>query len=137
MNEAKLIIFNDDGIKLTDKSLEFTCPVCPDANLVVAEFHGTQVCACSQCKGFLLDSESLGFLVTGLRANYKGPEDKPELIKTRELDERMNCPACYQYMYTHPYYGPGNVVINSCGECKLNWLDQGEFAKLIRSPGRR
>ena len=137
MYSEKTIAFSEDGIQFTGNELEFYCPVCDDQQLEVATLHGTQVCACKSCFGFLLDGESLGFLITGLRATYKGPDDKPVMINPRELDETMNCPACFQTMYTHPYHGPGNVVVNSCSGCQLNWLDQGEFAKIIRAPGRR
>jgi len=35
-------------------------------------------------------------------------------------------------MEAHLYAGPGNVVIDSCEECDLIWLDRGE-AKRIAS----
>jgi Zn-finger nucleic acid-binding protein len=126
-----------DGLQLTNSELDFFCPVCHDENLQVATFHGTQVCGCGKCNGFLVDSESFGVLIASLRASYRGPDDKPIMMNSQELNMTMNCPACYDSMYTHPYHGPGNVVINSCSGCKLNWLDQGEFAKIIRAPGRR
>ena len=41
-------------------------------------------------------------------------------------------------METHPYYGPGNVVIDSCCGCGCGyvWLDHGELATLARAGGR-
>jgi hypothetical protein len=33
-------------------------------------------------------------------------------------------------MDTHPYGGPGNVIIDNCERCELNWLDYGELAKV-------
>jgi Zn-finger nucleic acid-binding protein len=38
-------------------------------------------------------------------------------------------------METHPYYGPGNVIIDSCGECDLVWLDFGELKQISDAPG--
>jgi len=40
-------------------------------------------------------------------------------------------------METFNYCGPGNVVLDSCNECKLTWFNQGELGKIIRAPGRR
>jgi len=39
-------------------------------------------------------------------------------------------------MATHPYYGPGNVVIDSCGQCELIWLDFGELEQIVAAPGK-
>jgi Zn-finger nucleic acid-binding protein len=37
-------------------------------------------------------------------------------------------------MDTHPYAGPGNVIIDSCGDCWLLWLDRGELARIAHAP---
>ena len=34
-------------------------------------------------------------------------------------------------MSTHPYYGPGNVIIDSCETCNLVWLDFGELKRAV------
>ena len=39
-------------------------------------------------------------------------------------------------MTTHPYYGPGNVVMESCDSCNLVWLDHGELQQIVDAPGR-
>lgn len=39
-------------------------------------------------------------------------------------------------MDVHPYYGPGNVVIDSCTACSLIWLDYGELQQMTDAPGR-
>ena len=39
-------------------------------------------------------------------------------------------------MTTHPYYGPGNVVIDSCEPCDLVWLDFGELKQIVDAPGK-
>ena len=39
-------------------------------------------------------------------------------------------------MITHPYYGPGNVVIDSCEPCELVWLDFGELRQIVDAPGK-
>jgi hypothetical protein len=39
-------------------------------------------------------------------------------------------------MSTHPYFGPGNVVIDNCEACELAWLDFGELAQIVDAPGK-
>jgi Zn-finger nucleic acid-binding protein len=39
-------------------------------------------------------------------------------------------------MDVHPYGGPGNIVIDNCPHCRLNWLDSGEFFRVVRAPGK-
>jgi Zn-finger nucleic acid-binding protein len=38
-------------------------------------------------------------------------------------------------MDVHPYYGPGNVIIDSCTTCDLVWLDIGELKQIAEAPG--
>jgi Zn-finger nucleic acid-binding protein len=38
-------------------------------------------------------------------------------------------------MEVHPYYGPGNVVMDSCTTCDLVWLDVGELKQISEAPG--
>ncbi len=33
-------------------------------------------------------------------------------------------------MDVHPYYGPGNIVIDTCADCGLMWLDHGELTRV-------
>jgi Zn-finger nucleic acid-binding protein len=39
-------------------------------------------------------------------------------------------------MDTHPYGGPGNIVVDNCEKCQIIWLDYGELKKVINAPGR-
>jgi Zn-finger nucleic acid-binding protein len=39
-------------------------------------------------------------------------------------------------LLAHPYYGPGNVVVDSCTTCDLIWLDFGELKQIVDAPGR-
>jgi Zn-finger nucleic acid-binding protein len=39
-------------------------------------------------------------------------------------------------METFEYYGPGNIVIDTCNSCDLIWLDYGELRKVVNAPGR-
>jgi len=39
-------------------------------------------------------------------------------------------------METFQYNGPGNIVIDTCHQCDLIWLDFGEITKVVNAPGR-
>ena len=79
----------------------------------------------------MVDNATFGSLVKALRDQYTGVDDNPKPIDPNQLDETQNCPACFQKMEAHPYYGPGSVVIDSCIDCKLAWLDHGELVALL------
>ena len=38
-------------------------------------------------------------------------------------------------MDTHPYYGPGNIVIDNCPACHIIWLDAAELKAIQEAPG--
>jgi Zn-finger nucleic acid-binding protein len=103
----------------------------------VGKQGSTEVCFCPKCRGFVIDSESLGALIQSRRATYRGADDIPSLVDVNELDVHGRCPACEQVMEAHHYFGPGNIILDTCSTCKLAWLDHGEFAKIIRAPGVR
>ena len=126
-----------ESIQSTGTETDFTCPKCVTTQLEVGTIAGTQVAFCGICRGYVIDSGSFGFLATSLRQGYTGPDDKPVLIDQAALNEKVNCPACQTNMHAHPYYGPGNSVINSCSTCQLTWLDHGELSTIIRAPGTR
>jgi hypothetical protein len=37
-------------------------------------------------------------------------------------------------MDAHFYAGPGNIVIDDCSLCELNWLDAGELRTIAHAP---
>jgi Zn-finger nucleic acid-binding protein len=49
----------------------------------------------------------------------------------------MNCPQCSRPMNTHLYGGPGNIIIDNCEPCSLNWLDDGELQRIVGAPDRQ
>jgi Zn-finger nucleic acid-binding protein len=36
-------------------------------------------------------------------------------------------------MLNHMYGGAGNVVIDTCETCQVNWLDSGELRRIARA----
>jgi Zn-finger nucleic acid-binding protein len=37
-------------------------------------------------------------------------------------------------MDTHFYAGPGNVIVDTCDDCSLLWLDRGELTRIVHAP---
>ena len=128
---------SDEPIKPLGKKTGFNCPRCA-VDLEVGVMGGqVEVCFCNNCRGYVIDNETFGDLAKSLRDNYQGVDDRPKPIDPNQLEGTETCPACFGKMEAHPYYGPGSVVIDSCAQCKLVWLDHGELGRIIRAPGRR
>ena len=121
----------------TGKLTDFHCPRCPEQQLEVGTIFKFQVCHCRQCSGFVVDSPTLGLIIRTLRSAYGGPELTPRLLNPNELQSQTSCPTCFETMATHPYHGPGNVVLDSCQACCLTWLDNDELNSIMRAPGLR
>lgn len=112
---------------------------CPQGHgrLILGTLDGRRVLFCEACRGILVPSDDFAWLVQLRRGAHRGPDDKPHPLEPEQLEQEVHCPACEAAMEVHPYYGPGNVVIDSCRRCRLVWLDCGELARIERAPGRR
>jgi len=44
--------------------------------------------------------------------------------------------VCEGHMGTYQYLGPGNIVIDTCHDDDVIWLDFGELNKVVNAPGR-
>ena len=91
---------------------------------------------CGQCRGVLLSRADFAHLVETRRAWATTPPVAPAPLDRRELARTLRCPACGHTMSVHPYYGPGNVVIDACERCHVIWLDFGELRQISNAPGR-
>lgn len=125
-----------ESLEFSDREAGVDCPNCQQS-LSIATMDDTKIAACRSCKGMLFQMDVLAFFVRSKRAEYKLDDVTPEPLNSNDLEIKRNCPACWQSFDTHPYYGPGNVVIDSCRNCQLIWLDQGEFSTIIKAPGQR
>jgi Zn-finger nucleic acid-binding protein len=112
------------------------CPRCGET-LSSGALDEVAVRYCASCRGILLASQDFGYLVQSRRSGYGGPDATPRPLAREHLEHRIECPNCDRTMEVHPYYGPGNQVIDSCHPCRLIWLDSGEMAAIERAPGRR
>ena len=118
------------------QATDCACPRC-DELLVQAAIDGLKAQNCPSCHGILIDGETFGMLVQRRRAKFRGPEAQPVRLDAAQLAVQVDCPSCELAMEVHPYYGPGNIVIDSCRRCRLVWLDRGEVSRVEAASGRR
>lgn len=126
---------NRDGVRLLGEDTGLACPVCRE-ELVSGSVGEVRVRTCPKCRGILVPQYNLYTIVRYLRAGYPEKDRPPKPLNRSELDRRIICPSCQQPMDTHPYYGPGNVVIDNCARCALVWLDFGELDRILSASGR-
>jgi Zn-finger nucleic acid-binding protein len=127
----------DDGIRLvSDNPDASTCPICDKAlaSAMLDETHAVRYCR--NCRGVLIPRRGFAGVVQHRRAWATGTPGPPVPINPDDLQRKVRCPVCKTPMMTHPYYGPGNVVLDSCETCELVWLDFGELKQIVDAPGR-
>jgi Zn-finger nucleic acid-binding protein len=111
------------------------CPTCrlPLAVATIANHPGH---CCERCRGLLLSRETFVSVVQTRRAWATSAPVAPRPVDRSELEREVECPNCQSPMATHPYYGPGGIVIDTCGACDVIWLDARELDSVIDAPGR-
>lgn len=124
-----------DGVRSLGAQTEFACPVCA-ITLGLGSVEKIHVWHCEQCRGMMVRNDDLANIIRARRAKYTGPPAEQTPLKPAELRRRLCCPVCQQLMNVHPYYGPGNVAIDTCSNCWVVWLDHGELAMIEKAPGQ-
>ena len=125
-----------DRIVWSEEPMGTICPRCEDS-LVRAALEGCPAEACPQCRGVMLTNAAFGSIVRQRRADYRSAEFTPRPIDLDQLSDPVYCPGCQRTMEVHPYYGPGQQIIDSCVRCGLVWIDSGELTAIERAPGLR
>ena len=126
---------NCDGIRVLGGPTSEACPICA-VPLVEAGMGGYRMRYCTHCQGVLISMDAFLPLILELRSRRQSePDAAPPADKTH-LDRRIRCPQCGNEMDTHRYGGPGNVIIDDCEHCRLNWLDSGELRRIVTAPDR-
>lgn len=125
-----------EGIRaLGEAGDDLCCPLCHAPLLVAALNERYPAHYCQACRGLLFERGSFRGVVQLRRSQAAGPGVTPRPLDRAELARQVSCPACGRLMDTHPYLGPGNVLIDTCSACDLIWLDHGELSEMIEAPG--
>jgi Zn-finger nucleic acid-binding protein len=115
---------------------EQPCPACATP-LSRSRLHGHPLLCCGQCAGLLIEMHRFVALIEAVRAHDVGAF-RTAMPRRQNAGERtLNCPSCGQPFTSHHYAGPGNVVIDTCSRCLINWLDQGELRRIALAPDRQ
>ena len=125
-----------DGIRvLDDANSTLPCGVCSKPLAVAVLDAAHQVRYCRNCRGVLMARSTFAAVVHARRAWTSEPPAPPVPLDRGELARKIVCPECRSSMAVHPYYGPGNVVMDSCERCNAVWLDFGELRQITDAPG--
>ena len=113
------------------------CPLCSQplvcAFVAQASVANVPLQYCTQCHGLLMPMNVLPGLIDALKT-----ANRPPAVQTPpdhdDLRRAIQCPKCHRRMDTHLYAGPGNVIVDSCSDCLLLWLDRGELTRIAHAP---
>jgi Zn-finger nucleic acid-binding protein len=112
------------------------CPKC-HTRMQSALLDGQPIAVCRSCEGLLISDEIFAATVRERRAAYGAYGRTPQPLNQKALHRKLKCAKCQRPMQTHPYHGPGNVVVDSCFPCRVIWVDSGELAQIETAPGQR
>lgn len=124
---------NEDGVRLLGEASPLACPVC-SVPLEQAALAGRRILSCTTCQGLLVGMNDFVALIEELRTDHRSDGAIQPAADPKALQRRIQCPQCRRPMDTHFYEGPGNIVIDDCSRCSLNWLDQGELMRVVHAP---
>jgi Zn-finger nucleic acid-binding protein len=122
---------NDDGVRVLGDSVDQECPLCR-LPLVHAVLANVPIIYCTGCRGMLVPMQALEGLIEALRAGPSAGAAATVADKD-DLRRKINCPQCHRRMDAHFYAGGGSVIIDSCEECCLIWLDCGAAMRIAHA----
>ncbi len=121
---------SDEGVRTVHQESKLECPVC-SVPLVEGTLEELHVAHCTNCRGILATTKHFYQVVQTRRARAQPPFAPERPVDRGALERRVLCPSCKQTMGVHPYLGPGNAVIDTCGHCLLVWLDHSELTVIV------
>ena len=109
-----------------------SCPHCAKP-LLDARIEGCPARYCASCEGALVEMKHFMTLTEAVRS--RAPRGGVVSERRQQPGDRtLSCPGCGQPMLSHLYGGPGNLVLDTCEACQVNWLDPGELQRIARAP---
>jgi Zn-finger nucleic acid-binding protein len=124
-----------DRITPMGGEIDAACPCCSQP-LLKGMVEDQPALYCRNCYGMLVRNDMFGVIINQRRSRRQSlPQEDVKPIDPAEFQRQIQCPNCHGHMETHPYYGPGNVVIDSCAACRYVWLDHAELSRIERSAG--
>jgi Zn-finger nucleic acid-binding protein len=123
-----------EGLRVTGEP-GHGCPICrtPLKRATLDDRDAVEIC--ERCKGILMARRVFAERLTARRREARTPSVVPTPVDRGELQRHIACPSCTETMLTDWYYGPGNIIIDTCPGCDLVWLDAGELRRAVDAPG--
>jgi Zn-finger nucleic acid-binding protein len=112
------------------------CPIC-STPLSVSRLEGHSLLCCARCFGMLIEMSRFTLVIDAVRAHEKRSVQTVLPRRQNPGERLLKCPECGQPMVAHLYGGPGNLVIDTCDRCLVNWLDPGELRRIATAPDSR
>jgi Zn-finger nucleic acid-binding protein len=125
---------NADNVRVLAPSEGRDCPVCAKT-LAHATLRDHPLEYCRNCRGILIATGTFIGLIEALRWTGARTVSRTRPAGSEDLARRTLCPFCMRQMDTHFYGGGGNVVIDNCPDCGMNWLDHDELPRIARAAG--
>lgn len=119
-------------IELLDETSR-RCPSCSSL-LSASRLEEQSFLCCARCFGMLIEMNRFAAVIEAMRALEERSVQTPLSRRQNPADRRIDCPSCGRTMRAHLYAGPGNVVIDTCDHCLVNWLDPGELRRIAIAP---
>jgi Zn-finger nucleic acid-binding protein len=110
---------------------EKMCPSC-NTPLSLGRLDGFPLLLCERCEGMLIEMQHFVSIIDAARAHEEPSRGIPPRRQSPG-DRTITCPVCRHGMLSHFYGGPGNLVIDTCESCDVNWLDSGELRRIARA----
>ncbi|MFC2058230.1 zf-TFIIB domain-containing protein [Chloroflexota bacterium] len=115
------------------------CPVCK-CDMIVVEYHNTELDYCTGCKGVWFDSGELELLLesNSLEKAKLAIDSSLHSQEPISSEKKRKCPICGHKMKKATMGEKPQILIDVCGEEHGLWFDGGEVAQLIRHlPGEQ
>ena len=124
--------YSSDGVSIIDGPCQGQCPTCRRHQLVFATIVNKTVLYCQECNGFLLPIRELMPIIQALRTQRTTFSDVaiPRLAESR-IKGTIHCPVCQAAMEPHLYGSCENIVVDSCVECGVIWIDKYELDHIV------
>lgn len=122
----------EDGVQVLGET-KFPCAAC-EGRLSDGQLEMHPLLYCTACRGMLVSMEDFGPILEAVRSQRSWPAVAVGPRNTSNGKVPRLCPRCRQAMDHHPYGGPGNVIIDTCENCSVNWLDKGELQRIAAAP---
>jgi Zn-finger nucleic acid-binding protein len=113
----------------------FACPICA-TSMSEGRLDGHALAFCQRCRGMLIDMKQFAAVIEVARVHLESSYEHVQPRRQNPGERIVQCPGCRQPMLNHIYGGPGNVVIDTCEHCLLNWLDPDELRRIAGAPRR-